>query len=153
MDWKTIWVSLTESTCPESERNQNMNSSIPYHLIPSSMVWWLDTHTYIYGTMASPFFSLWVVVGWDWVHVVRQPLLGLKYQPRMIDECGAVYGMRIGRGNWNAQRKHSPILLCPPQIPYGLTCDRTQAAALGSRRITVWAMARSYASLTEDDIS
>jgi hypothetical protein len=40
-------------------------------------------------------------VGWDWVHLVRQPLTGLLYQPRMIDvdECGAVGGMRVGRGN------------------------------------------------------
>jgi hypothetical protein len=38
--------------------------------------------------------------GWDWVHLVRRPLTGLLYQPRLIDdECGAVGVMRIGRGN------------------------------------------------------
>jgi hypothetical protein len=39
-------------------------------------------------------------VGWDWAHLVRRPLIGLLYQPRMIDDddCGAVGGMRIGRG-------------------------------------------------------
>jgi hypothetical protein len=33
--------------------------------------------------------------------LVRRPLFDLLYQPRMIDddECGAVGGMRIGRGN------------------------------------------------------
>jgi hypothetical protein len=37
--------------------------------------------------------------GWDRVHLVLRPLIGLLYQPRMIDdECGAVCGMRIGRG-------------------------------------------------------
>jgi hypothetical protein len=30
------------------------------------------------------------------------------------DDCGAVGGMRIGRGN---RRKHAPVPLCPPQIP------------------------------------
>jgi hypothetical protein len=37
-------------------------------------------------------------LGWgeNWVHLVRRPLIGLLYQPRMIvDECGAVGGMRI----------------------------------------------------------
>jgi hypothetical protein len=36
---------------------------------------------------------------WDWAHLVRRPLIGLLYQPRMIvDKCGAVDRMRIGRG-------------------------------------------------------
>jgi hypothetical protein len=39
-------------------------------------------------------------VGWDWVHLVRRPLFGLLYQPRMIDdECATVGGIRIGRAN------------------------------------------------------
>jgi hypothetical protein len=45
------------------------------------------------------FFSF---LGWgeNWIHLVRRPLIGLLYQPRAIyDECGAVGGMRIGRGN------------------------------------------------------
>jgi hypothetical protein len=30
-------------------------------------------------------------MGWDWVHLVRRPLTGLLYQPRMTDdECGTV---------------------------------------------------------------
>jgi hypothetical protein len=38
------------------------------------------------------------LVGWDWVHLVRRPLIGLLYQLRMTDdECGTVGGMRIGR--------------------------------------------------------
>jgi hypothetical protein len=46
------------------------------------------------------FFSL---MEWDRVHLVLQPLFGLLYQPQMIDEdnCGAISGMRIGRGNQN----------------------------------------------------
>jgi hypothetical protein len=70
--------------------------------------------------------------------------IGLFYQLRMIDddECGAVGGMRIGRGNRTTRRKPAPLPLCPPQIPHDLTCARTRAAAVRSRRLTSWAMAR-----------
>jgi hypothetical protein len=79
-------------------------------------------------------------VGWDWVHLVLRPLTGILHQPRMIDddECEAVGGMRIGRGNRSTRRKPAPVPLCP----HDLTWDRTQVAAVGSRRLTAWAMAR-----------
>jgi hypothetical protein len=50
--------------------------------------------------------------------------------------------MRTGRGNQSTWRKPAPVPLCPPQIPYDLTWDRTRAAKVGSRRLTAWAMAR-----------
>jgi hypothetical protein len=53
------------------------------------------------------------------------------------DECGAVGGMRIRRGNRSPRRKPNPVLLCPAQIPRDLTWDRTR-----SRRLTAWAIAR-----------
>jgi hypothetical protein len=59
-------------------------------------------------------------VGWDWVHLVCQPLFGLLYQPWMIDDFGAVGGMKIGRGHWSTRRKPAPVPLCPPQIPLDL---------------------------------
>jgi hypothetical protein len=53
--------------------------------------------------------------------LVLRPLFGLLYQPQMIDdECGAVGGMRIGRGNRSIQRKTAPVLLCPPETPNDL---------------------------------
>jgi hypothetical protein len=69
-----------------------------------------------------PFFS-YVEWGWDWVHLVCRPLIGLLYQPRMIVECEAVGGMRIGRGNRNTTLSTTNIL----------TWDRTPVA---------WTMAR-----------
>jgi hypothetical protein len=39
------------------------------------------------------------------------------------DECGAVGGMRIGRGNRSTRKKPAPVSLCPPQIPHDLTWD------------------------------
>jgi hypothetical protein len=68
---------------------------------------------------------------------------GLLYKPQMIDEdnCGAIGGMEIGRGNRSTQRKPAPAPLCPSQIPHDQTPARTRAA-VGSQRLTAWAMAR-----------
>jgi hypothetical protein len=75
--------------------------------------------------------------------LVLRPFLGLLYQPRMIaDDCEAIGGMSIGRGNRSTQRKPAPVALYPPQIPRDLTRARTRAAAVGRRRLTAWAMAR-----------
>jgi hypothetical protein len=52
------------------------------------------------------------------------------------DECGAVGGMRIGRGNRSIRRKPVPVPLCPPQNPHNLIWARTRAAAVGSGRLT-----------------
>jgi hypothetical protein len=48
--------------------------------------------------------------------------------------------------NWQVKtevlrEKPVPVPLCPPQIPHGLTQDRTPASAVGGRRLTAWAMA------------
>jgi hypothetical protein len=42
--------------------------------------------------------------------------IGLLYEPRMIDDddCGAVGGMKIGRGNRSTRSKPAPAPLCPP---------------------------------------
>lgn len=44
---------------------------------------------------------------------------------RMINEYGKFIRMIVGRGNLSTLRKPT----CPPQIPHGLACDRTRAAA------------------------
>jgi hypothetical protein len=75
---------------------------------------------------------------WEWVQLVRRPLTGRWYQPRMIsDECGAFAGMKTGRGNWSTRKKPAPVSLCPPQISYDLNLDRTRATAMRIRRLTV----------------
>jgi hypothetical protein len=62
---------------------------------------------------------------------------GLLYSPRWV-----IGGMHIGRGNRSTRRKPAPASLCPPQIPLDQTRARTRAAAVGSQRLTAWAMAR-----------
>jgi hypothetical protein len=51
-------------------------------------------------------------------------------------EDGEFGGMKIGKGKRNTRRKLAPVPLCPPQIPLGQTRMRTQAAAVGSQRLT-----------------
>jgi hypothetical protein len=68
---------------------------------------------------------------WNWVQVVRRPLIGLLYQPRMIDEYRAFGKMGIGRGDRSTRRKPAPVPLFPP------------VSAVESRQPTAWAMARS----------
>jgi hypothetical protein len=45
-------------------------------------------------------------------------------------------GMKSGRGNRSTRRKPAPAPLFPPQIPLDQTGDRTQAATVGSQRLT-----------------
>jgi hypothetical protein len=60
----------------------------------------------------------------------------------MIDDvdCGAIGGTKIDRRNWSTRRKPAPVPLYPPQIPHYLTRARTRVAAVGSQRLTAWAM-------------
>jgi hypothetical protein len=49
--------------------------------------------------------------------------------------------------NWQVKtevcrEKPVPVTLCPPQIPHGLTRDRTRGSAVRGRRLTVWTMSR-----------
>jgi hypothetical protein len=53
---------------------------------------------------------------------------GLLYQLQMINDgdCGAVGGMKIGRGNRSTWRKPAPAPLCPPQISHDQTQHQTR---------------------------
>jgi hypothetical protein len=48
----------------------------------------------------------------------------------------------VQRSNEIDGRKPVAISLCPPQIPHGLTRDRTRASAVRGQRLTARAMAR-----------
>jgi hypothetical protein len=63
-------------------------------------------------------------VGWDKVPCTATTS-GLLYQPQMIgeDDCGAIGGMKIGRGNRSTWRKPAPAPLCP-QFPLDRTGDQ-----------------------------
>jgi hypothetical protein len=68
------------------------------------------------------------------------------------DECGAVGGMKIGRGDRSTRRNPAPVSLYPPQITHDLTWARTRVAAMGNRRLTAWAMAEPPINLVWSSI-
>jgi hypothetical protein len=90
------------------------------------------------------------VVGSKWVHSARRELNGLLYLPRVIMMMadGEFGRMKIGRGNRSTRRKPTPAPLYPPQIPLDQTRARNRAAAVGSQRVTAWAMARPWNVMT-----
>jgi hypothetical protein len=69
----------------------------------------------------------------------------------MIDDgdCGAIGGIKIGRGSRSTRIKPAPVPLCPPQIPHDQTRAWIRAAAVGSQRLTAWAMARLHLRVPE----
>jgi hypothetical protein len=68
--------------------------------------------------------------------------------PAPVDYDDGEFGrMKIGRGNRSTRRKPAPAPLCPTQIPLDQTRARTRAAAVGSQRLTAWAMARHFEGL------
>jgi hypothetical protein len=77
--------------------------------------------------------------GWspNWVQSARRPLNGLLYLPRVITI--------MENEDW--QGKPAPAPICPPQIPLDQTRARTRVAAVGSQRLTAWAMARPIGKL------
>jgi hypothetical protein len=54
----------------------------------------------------------------------------------MINPCGAIGRMTVGKGKRSTWRKFLPVSLRPLQTPHYLTCDRTRAADVGIRRLT-----------------
>jgi hypothetical protein len=56
---------------------------------------------------------------------------------RIINECGEVDGMRIGRGNRKIREKTSLMPLFPPQISHDLSWDRTRTALVETRLLIV----------------
>jgi hypothetical protein len=62
------------------------------------------------------------LLGWgETVHAVCRPLIGLLYQPQVMNGCGAFGEMRIVSENRSTRRKPTPEPLYPPQIPHDLT--------------------------------
>jgi hypothetical protein len=55
----------------------------------------------------------------------------------MINENGAVAGAIIGMGNRSTRKKPAQVPIILPQIPSGLTWDRTRISVVGSRKLTV----------------
>jgi hypothetical protein len=63
---------------------------------------------------------------------------GTESLVQMIGEgdCGAIGGMKIGRGIRSTRREPAPAPLYLPQIPLDQTRDRTRATAVGGKPAT-----------------
>jgi hypothetical protein len=91
--------------------------------------------TSLIGVITSSAFTRFFII----LSVVRLSPLGtaattglrVLYQPQVLDdgECGAIGGMKIGRGNRSTRGKPAPAPLCPPQIPH----DQTPGSNPGRR--------------------
>jgi hypothetical protein len=66
----------------------------------------------------------------------------LLYLPRVIVMLENLVEWRLAGETEVLREKPAPAPLCPPQIPLARLRARTQAAAVGSQRLTAWAMAR-----------
>jgi hypothetical protein len=64
------------------------------------------------------------------------------------DECGAVCGLRIGKGNLSTRRKPAPVPFCPPQIPHDMTWAQTWAAAVMPEKTSLHLFATKVSNLT-----
>jgi hypothetical protein len=75
--------------------------------------------------------------GETWVDLVRRPLIGLLYQPRMIDDdCGTVGGMRIVMKVMYSEKNPFPCHFLPPKSH--MTWSGIEP---WPPRLTAWAMA------------
>jgi hypothetical protein len=74
-----------------------------------------------------------------WTYVL---LRGRGYVRNLLNsnKCWAVSGL-ISSGSRNYLRKPASVTLCPPQTQNDLSRAGSQAAAVGGRRLTFWAMA------------
>jgi hypothetical protein len=74
--------------------------------------------------------------------------IGLFYQPQILVIVEQLVECRLA-GETEVLGEHPPpMILCPLQIPHYLIRAWTRAAAVGSRRLTAWAIARPDVALS-----
>jgi hypothetical protein len=121
------------------------------HIMTYNRIQTIKTFTQVHIACTYLFFL------WGRTYVTRYCVHFLPIvQPQMIDEgdCGAIGGMKIGRGNRSTRRKSAPAPFCPPQIPLDQTRARTRAAAVGSQRyisVTQMPLGLKFSSMSNFD--
>jgi hypothetical protein len=53
----------------------------------------------------------------------------------------SIVGMSVAEENWSTWINPVSVSICPPQIPYGLAWDWTQAFMVNGWQLTAYAMA------------
>jgi hypothetical protein len=64
----------------------------------------------------------------------------MALEDRLVNKFGGAGEIRIGRLKQSTRRKPTQMILCLPQIPQELTCDRTRITSVGIRRIATCSM-------------
>jgi hypothetical protein len=111
------------------------------HIHPSPYLFPLSLS---YRNLSPQFLSYWrwqpsvvlLFIGRDYVYELL-PLTDILFIPHMVYGYG---------GRWNDidRGKPTPVPLRLPQIPHGLTRERTRDCAVKGRWLTAWAMARPF---------
>jgi hypothetical protein len=80
--------------------------------------------------------AAWKIIFWVGYLTVLSVLRLHRVDKMIINDYEAVGGMIIGRRNRRTRRQISSVPLCPLQISYYLTWDRTRIRDVGSRQLT-----------------
>jgi hypothetical protein len=80
-------------------------------------------------------FLNWYSGGWSQLGPLGTAATNRPLVPAPGDYDNGEIGGMIGKGNRSTRRKPAPVPLCPPQISHAAR-TRTQAAAVGSQRLT-----------------
>jgi hypothetical protein len=115
-------------------------------MIPQIVVY-SDFTQIVSAPVVSLLLALWSGVRLTWVHLVRRTLIGLLYQPQMMCVKQSVE-WELG-GETEVLGENLPQWhFVHHKTPHDLAWARTWASAVGSQRLTAWAMARPSAYVT-----
>jgi hypothetical protein len=68
----------------------------------------------------------------------KMPLSALySVDDTIINTCGAVSRIRMGRGKKVVGESADPVTFCPPQVPNVVICDRIRAAAVKKKKLSL----------------
>ena len=120
--WKTSYFRAT-LYCKDAKKMSSLDNAGNYWSLVcalrrsrSGVTWRFSSPTPSYRGLCS------FLVSWGEMRLSAlgiSPLFGLLYQPQMIDddECGAVCGMKIGKGNRSTRRKPTSVPLFSAENP------------------------------------
>jgi hypothetical protein len=141
------WISFDYTVLyPRRQSSSFTNLSVITGYLPLVILYIRTTVPYLYCSPSSlpPFLLIGIVEGGVQVMPFGTATTNRPVVPAPGDyDDGEIGGMMIGRGNRSNPRKPAPVPLCPPQNPHAAR-TRTRAAAVGSQRLTAWAMARPF---------
>jgi hypothetical protein len=113
---RTVRRHIPEDVTLHNHRCENVKSYIRFILLHVSVL------KYVILSFLCHIFKMSSIlgVGWDWVHLVRRPLMGLLYQPPHDKWVWSVYKYKNWKGKPKSSEKPPAVPFCEPQIPRDL---------------------------------